>query len=143
MAIIREYCGPLTPRRPARWSRISSIRTEIVSNPLIKSRNRSSLPRCSSGGRDTVNGIPVWRTVSQRSALGFAARRREPATVPTNSLRLEVDIAGVLQQLALDRDMKAVVHSVVEFPETHDARDLDNLGRRQVLLQPLQQFDRH
>jgi hypothetical protein len=39
--------------------------------------------------------------------------------------------------------VQAVVHGVVEFPEPHDAGELDDLRRRQVPLEALQQLVRH
>ena len=48
-----------------------------------------------------------------------------------------------MQELGFDRDVQAVVHGVVEFPEADDAGELDDLRRRQMLLEPLENLVGH
>jgi hypothetical protein len=45
-----------------------------------------------------------------------------------------------LQELALHRNVQAVVHGVVEFPEADNTGKLDDLCRRQMLFQALQKL---
>src|ERR1700694_4563098 len=98
---------------------------------MSRRKRWSELPS-SSAGRDTVAGrlnLPALI-----STAGAAARRALTRLRPA----LEIDIARVLQELTFDRDVKAIVHGVVKLPEADDAGEFDDLRRRQVLLQPLQ-----
>src|SRR5262245_55573011 len=131
----RLYCGPVMPMRRPRCARTSSMRLAMVKRSLTRVRNRRSDPLSRRAGRVAVGG-KTWAAVAP-SGLGFAAAfaRGRPS--------LEIDIAGIAEQRGFHRDVQAVVHGVVEFPESDHAGELDDLRRRQVLLQPLENFFRH
>src|SRR5258707_14798788 len=105
---------------------------------------RRSDPRSISAGCDTV-------TADGAAASSSPRRLRRGAEASARTLRLrrsrvlvsETDISGVLQELALDRNMQAVVHGVVELPEADHAREFDDLWRGKVVLEPLENVIRH
>src|SRR3984885_14376405 len=114
MATIRLYCGPVIPSFRPRCVRAISMRAEIVSRSLTSVRNRRSEPPSSRLARDAVGGRTNVPASGIMGALLLPGRRRGRAL-------LEADIAGIIEKLRLDRNVKAVVDGVVELPEADDA----------------------
>src|SRR6516165_5029668 len=103
----------------------------MVNRSCTRARNRWSDPRSSSAPFEVVgaSAYAAFPLPRPRSALLAVLRR---------CASLEIDISGIAEQRGFDRNMQAVVHGVVELPETDHAGELDNLRRRQMLLEPLQ-----
>src|SRR5262245_21230393 len=131
----RLYCGPLMPMRRPRCARTSSMRLAMVKRSLTRMRSRRSDPFSSSAGQVAVGGKTSAAAAPSGLAFATVLVRGRPS--------LEIDIAGIAEQRGFDWDVQAVVHGVVEFPEPDHAGELDDLRRRQVLLQPLQNLLRH
>src|SRR3984957_19550582 len=142
IAISTLYCGPVMPMRRPWCARTISMRVAMVRRSATSARKRRSEPRSSSASRVAVGGSTnsgVAPSCPARAADALAgaparARRRPP---------LEIDIAGVAEELRLDRNVQAVVHRVVELPEADHAGELDELRRGQMLLEALQDLVGH
>src|SRR5271154_5710703 len=111
----------------------------MVRRSWTSARKRASEPCSSKLGRDTVSGK---FSTAARSRLG-APDFGPPAMARAGRATLEIDIPGIAQQLRFHRNMQAVMNGVVELPEAHHASELDDLRRRQMLLEPLQQVVWH
>src|SRR5437868_5610225 len=82
---------------------------------------------------------PIKRSASTDVIVHLALERMplDPPTGPRGNTTSDVDIARVQLQRGLEGHLQAVVNRVVELPEAHDARELDDLRRREERHEPI------